>query len=465
MTSPKPCCEAMDDLSAYRRLHIVGVAGSGMSALAKLLAGLGHQVTGSDLRPSPVLDRLGDAGIEAWAGSRPDQVIGSDLVVASSAVPSRDPEIVAAGRAGIPVWERPRLLEALTRQMPAVGVTGTHGKTTSTAMLVTALRGAGEDPSFVVGGDIEGLATNSAVGTTARFVLEIDEAFGTFLNLRIGGLVVTNVEADHLDFYETVDTLEDAFVDVARRVEGPLVACADDPGSARLAQRAGAVTYGTSEDAEVRITDIRQTADSVRFVLLDGSDHLTVEVPQPGIHTARNATGVLALAKRLGADLESAAKALAGFRGVRRRFERRGVVAGVTVIDDYAHHPTEITATLSAAAAAGTWRSIWAVFQPHRYSRTQELYREFGPAFAHADHVVVTDIYAAGEAPVPGVTGELIADAARARTEADVHYVPHRSALAAFLAERVEPGDLVLSLGAGDITLLASELLPLLEAR
>lgn len=455
----------MDDLSAYRRLHLIGVAGSGMSALAKLLGGLGYHVTGSDLRPSPVLDRLGDAGIDTWVGSRPELAARSDLVVASSAVPARDPEIVAAAEASVPVWSRPRLLQALTRLMPAVGVTGTHGKTTSTAMLVTALRGAGEAPSFVVGGDIEGLETNAAVGTTPRFVLEIDEAFGTFLDLYIRGLVITNIEADHLDFYGTVDALEDAFVSVARRVDGPLLACIDDPGSARLADRTGAVTYGTSPRADVRIVDVHQEAALVRFLLVDEEDRVTVEVPQPGLHTARNAAGVLGLVKRLGVDVQEAARALAGFKGVRRRFERRGTVAGVTVIDDYAHHPTEITATLAAAAAAGTWRSIWAVFQPHRYTRTRELHREFGPAFVDADHVIVTDVYAAGEAPVPGVTGELVADAARARTEADVHYIPHRSDLAGFLVEHVESGDLVLSLGAGDITLLASELLPLLEAR
>ncbi|GBD84681.1 UDP-N-acetylmuramate--L-alanine ligase [bacterium BMS3Abin02] len=442
------------------RIHIVGVGGSGMSALAKLLSGLGHRVSGSDIRPSIALERLSDLGIKTWAGSSPDAMADAGLVVASSAIPDSDPELRAATAAGIAVWDRPRLLEVLTSRMPAVSATGTHGKTTSSALLVAAARGAGLEPSFVVGGELIGLGTNAAVGTDDLFILEADEAFGTFLSLHLRALMVTNVEADHLDHYGSTDALEDAFVEVVRNVDGPVVICADDPGARRVAQRTDRPTYGLSDDARWRIADLGLASDAVRFSLM----HTTVTVPRPGLHIARNAAGVLALAAELGLDIEGAAAGMEQFRGVRRRFELRGRVAGVTVIDDYAHHPTEIAATIEAATR-GEWRRVWAVFQPHRYSRTKELHREFGAAFSAADEVVVTDIYAAGETPVPGVTGELVADAARARTSSHVTYVPHRADLGDFLAQNVRPGDLVLTLGAGDITLLGSELVRLLEER
>lgn len=327
-------------------------------------------------------------------------------------------------------------------------------------MLVAAARGAGLEPSFVVGGELVGLGTNAALGTDDLFILEVDEAFGTFLSLHLRALMVTNLEADHLDYYGSLDALEDAFVDVVRAVDGPVVICEDDPGARRVAQRTDQPTYGISGDARWRIEDLDLRRDGVSFMF----EHVPVSVPKPGIHVARNAAGVLALTSELGLDLEGAAAGLGKFRGVRRRFELRGRVAGVTVIDDYAHHPTEIAATLEAAAHGG-WHRVWAVFQPHRYSRTQDLHREFGAAFSAADEVVVTDIYAAGETPVPGVTGELVADAVRARANGHVTYIPHRVDLAGFLAQQVEPGDLVLTLGAGDITLLGSELVKLLEER
>lgn len=439
------------------RIHIVGVGGSGMSALAKLLSGLGYSVSGSDLRTGIGLDRLADAGIDTWSGSSPERMRDAELVVASSAVPASDPELRAATGAGVEVWDRPQLLEALTARTPAVGVTGTHGKTSSSAMLVAAARGAGLQPSFVVGGELVGLGTNGAVGTDDLFILEADEAFGTFLSLHLRALMVTNVEADHLDYYGSTDALEDAFATVVRSVDGPVVICSDDPGAKRLARRTARPTYGLT-DADWLIEDLELVTDRVVFRFRGTS----VTVPHPGLHVARNAAGALALATELGIDPEAAAAGLAEFRGVRRRFELRGRVGGVTVIDDYAHHPTEIMATIEAAAR-GNWKRIWAVFQPHRYSRTQELHREFGGAFMGADQVVITDVYAAGETPIPGVTGELIADAVRARTSSQVTYLPHRVDLAGFLADNVSAGDLVLTLGAGDITLLGSELVRLLE--
>jgi len=430
-----------------------------MSAIARLLAGLGHEVTGSDLHPGPTLDRLVDVGVHTWVGHRPDALRSADLVVASSAVPESDPERRAAARLGIPVWDRPQLLEVLSEQTPTIGATGTHGKTTSTALMLFAARGVGLDPSFVIGGELVGLDTNAGVGEDDLFVLEVDEAFGTFLGLRLRGLVVTNLEADHLDYYQTVERLEDAFVDVVRRVDGPVVLCEDDSGARRVAGRTGRPTYGLSSEASIRIEDVDVDGSEVRFRF----EGRPVVVSKPGVHIARNAGGVLALAGELGMDIDAAIEGLRAFRGVKRRFEFLGKAAGVTVIDDYAHLPTEIATNLDAARN-GSWRRIWAVFQPHRYTRTLELHREFGIVFAAADEVVVTDVYPADEPPIPGVSGELIADAIRAHRP-NVSYVPNRGDLATFIARSVQDGDLVLTLGAGDISRLGPELIDLLERR
>ncbi len=447
----------MADLSGYRRIHLVGAGGAGMSALAKLLAGWGWVVTGSDVRSSASLAVLGDIGIEVWTGHCPERMGEVDLVVASSAVPDTDPELRAAADAGRPVWRRPELLEALSRLQPTIGATGTHGKTSTTAMLVAALRAAGRDPSFVIGAEMSGLGTNAVVGTDELLVLEVDEAFGTFEQVHLGGLVITNVEADHVEHFGSVEALEDAFVRVARGVDGPVVACADDPGSRRVAERADVATYGTSTAADYRMTEVTPGVGQVAFRLTGPDLDLTVHVPRAGLHMARNAAGALILAARMGADPQEAAAGISRFQGVRRRFEYRGTVAGVTVVDDYAHHPTEVAATLRAARSSHPGR-VWAVFQPHLYSRTQALHREFGQALALADRVVVTDVYGAREDPIPGVTGELVA-AAVERVSGSVDYVPHLADLASFLADRVDAGDLVITMGAGDVTVVPGELL------
>ncbi len=447
----------MDDLAAYRHIHLVGAGGAGMRGLAVLLAGLGHRVTGSDLEPSPYLDRLAALGIETWVGHRPGRAGEWDLVAASSAVPSHDEELAAAAAAGVPVWARPRLLGALTATMPAIGVTGTHGKTTATAMAVAALQAAGADPSYLVGGELIKSGTGAHIAMGGPFVLEADEAFGTFLELQLAGLLVTNVEADHLDHYGTVAEMEKAYLTVARGVDGPLVVGVDDPGGRRLAEQTGAVTYGTAPDADWQIDDVTFGPWEVSFVMRRNGQDQAVTVPKPGIHVARNAAGVLALAAELGFDLGAAAAGLAAFAGVRRRHEVRARVAGVTIIDDYAHHPTELAATL-AAARGGSPARLWAVFQPHRFSRTAEHGAALGAALAGADRVVVTDVYPAGEPPIAGVSGRLVADGAAAAGAADVAYVSSRDDLADHLAAAARSGDVVLLLGAGDITGVAAEL-------
>jgi UDP-N-acetylmuramate--alanine ligase len=448
-------------------IHLVGVGGAGMSALAKLLVQSGLKVSGSDIRDGLELKALADLGVDTWAGHQPSRVGDVDLVVASSAIPDTDPELESARIREFKVWKRPDLLEGITASLSTIGPTGTHGKTTTTAMLVQAARAAGIDPSFVVGGELVDLGTNAHRGEDPLLILEVDEAFGTFQRLHLDGLVVTNVEPEHLDYFESADNMEAIYADVAAQVTGPVVFCIDDPGSLRVmtaARRRGArvLGYGFGREADWRIHDIYEDPDSVRFILQGPAAEMAVSVPRPGRHIALNAAGALALLAEMGHDAPGAARGLRDFHGVRRRFEHRGTVSGVVMIDDYAHHPTEVATMVRVALAAGH-RRVVAVFQPHLYTRTELLYREFGQALAAADRVVVTDVYAAREAPIPGVSGELIASAV-AKDEGEVFYAPHRADLAALVAELVEPGDLVLTMGAGDITLLPTELATLLEA-
>jgi UDP-N-acetylmuramate--alanine ligase len=443
------------------RIHLVGAGGAGMSALAKVLVAMGHAVSGSDLRSGPALEALADLDVAISTGHNPDTIKGAALVVASSAVPDYDEELEAARAEGITVWRRPELLAALTASIPTIGATGTHGKTTTTALAITALREMGEDPSFVVGGDLLDLGTNGHYGETDLLVLEADEAFRTFESVHLLGLVITNVEHEHVDHFDSPSDLVYSFTSVAANVDGPVVACIDDPGSRQVGAEVGASTYGFDEDAHWQISELATGRQGVRFRLDGpGSPPVTVEVGQPGKHVAQNAAGAIALLAELGRDVERAAAGVAAFRGVGRRWEHKGTVDGVMLYDDYAHHPTEVAAIIDAAAAIATGR-IWAVFQPHLYSRTERFSEEFGLALARADVAVVTDVFGAREEPVPGVTGDLVAEATR-RAGGDVHYVPHRYELAGFIAPRVQRGDLVLSMGAGDITLLHSELAPIL---
>ena len=449
----------MPDLVPYRRVHVIGAGGSGMSGLAKLLVQGGHQVTGSDLKPGTMLTALEGAGADTWIGHRPDMTVKADLVVVSSAVPANDPEVRAAREAGIEVWERPQLLAAITDRLGTIGITGTHGKTTGTAMAVTALRALGRNPSFMVGGRLIDLNTNSHLGEEDLFVLEADEAFGTFLSLELDGLLITNIESDHLDYYGSVENMEDAFAEVASKVNGPVVACFDDEGVQRLASRNGSlISYGLDEGARWRISALEHRDGGVAFSLI-GPSQVEVWVPKPGHHVARNAAGVIALLAESGFDPAQVAAGLEAFTGVRRRFEVRSRRGGVVLVDDYAHHPTEVAATLEASRLGHSGRVI-AVFQPHRFTRTEELGLALGEALSLADRIFVTDVYAAGETPIPGVSGNSVLAGVSDPSKAT--YVPRRADLAAALAAEVQSGDLVLLLGAGDVTQVADELAPLL---
>lgn len=445
------------------RVHVIGAGGAGMSGLAKLLSQLGHAVSGSDVKPGRALESLGDVGVETWVGHMPTAVEDVDLVVVSSAVPFHDVEVTAATAAGIPVWERPRLLEALTDRFVTVGFAGTHGKTTSTALAVAALRGLGLDPSFLVGGEMIALNTGAHLGSDNLFVLEADEAFGTFRHLHLNGMVVTNIEADHLDYYGTITALEDAFAQVASRVDGPLVGCIDDPGVRRLDQRVPLVSYGFSTRATWRIDKHTHIDGGQEFQIIGPDQEVNVVLGKPGTHLASNATGVLVFLAELGYDAGHASSTLREFSGVRRRYELRGNVSGVTIVDDYAHHPTEVAATIGAANL-GTEGRVIAVFQPHRYTRTADLGPQFGEPLALADEVIVTDVYAAGEVPIIGVSGRIVAEAAEA-AGAMTSYVPNLSDVGDAVARIAQPGDTVLLLGAGDITSSAQSIALAIQAR
>ncbi len=445
------------------RVHLIGAGGAGMSGLAKLLSQLGHTVSGSDVKPGRMLELLGDVGVDTWIGHRPEAMSDVDLVVASSAVPLQDAEIVAATDVGVPVWERPRLLAALTNGIRTIGFAGTHGKTTSTALAVAILRSLELDPSFLVGGEMIALNTGAHLGTDDLLVLEADEAFGTFRHLHLCGMLVTNIEADHLDFYGTVSSLEDAFAQVAARVDGPVVGCVDDAGVRRLERRVDMVSYGFAPGAAWRIIDHRHVEGGQEFDLVGPETNIEVALGKPGTHLASNAAGVLAFLSELQYEVGAAGTVLRDFPGVRRRFEVRGNVSGVTIVDDYAHHPTEVAAAIGAAAL-GTDGRVVAVFQPHRYTRTADLGPQFGEPLALADHVIVTDVYGAGEVPIIGVSGRIVAEASEA-AGAPTTYVPSLSDVGEVVAGLVAPGDTVLLLGAGDITTVAQSVTLAIRAR
>ena len=478
-TAPQPAAlrgSATLDLSRPRRVHVANVGGAGMSAVATLLVESGHRVTGHDPAvDTPFLPMLRARGVEvttgvgATGGAAGGAVLpeGVDAVVVSTATPDDDPAVREAHERGVPVLHRGAALAALCAERTTVAVAGTHGKTTTSALLATILVGAGREPGWVVGAGIAHLGTSAAWGGPGPLVVEADESDGTFLTLGAAAAIVTNVEPDHLENWGGEDALRDGFRRFVAAVPGPVLLCADDHGSVDLTASARRpLTYGLDPAADYGIVDPTPDGAGVRFTLTHGDERVDVVLPAaPGIHNARNAAGALALAHTLGVPLAEGAAALTGFRGVARRFELRGEAAGVTVVDSYDHLPTEVAAAL-AAAAWGPWGRVVAVFQPHRYSRTESLWREFADAFAAADLLAVTDVYAAGEAARPGVSGKLIVDAVLdAHPWASVAWLPTLDDVLSWLAVTLRPGDLCLTLGAGDLTSLAPRIVAMLEAR
>ena len=456
------------DLSTPKRLHVVGVGGPGMSAIAIALAQMGHDVSGSDLRERAVMPRLRAAGVTVQIGHQRSHVDGCDAVTASTAIPATNNELDEARRRGIPALRRAGMLASICDRAKALAVAGTHGKTTTTSMLMLILAEAGCRPSFVIGGDVNDMGTGAQWTGGEWLVVEADESDGTHLELPLHGTILTNVEVDHLDHYGSFEAIVDGFDRYLAQVGGPCVVCADDHVAAQLAARHGAITYGRSEDARYRAVDVVAAHGASRFtVQRDGTAVAEVELPLRGVHNVVNATGALALAVEIGVDPADAVRALARFGGVARRFDVRGVDAGATFVDDYAHLPSEIDAVLRAARDSGDgWRRIVAVFQPNRYHRIADMWRDYADAFTAADVVVLTDIYASGTTPIPGVTGKLVLNAVLdAHPETRAVWLPRRDDLVQWLAGNVRDGDVCVSMGCGDVSSLPDEVLAARAAR
>ena len=447
------------DLSEPLRVHVVGVGGAGMSAIAAVLAGMGHHTTGSDIKFSQSMERLGARGVEVKIGHRPENVVGADALTYSTAVSESNVEIRQARRLKIPVLSRAEMLEAIVALRRTIAIAGTHGKTTTSSMLALVLVEAGLHPSFIIGGEVNEIGTNAAWDSGELLVVEADESDGTFLHMVPELGIVTSVEPDHIEHYGSFDELKAAF-EVFLGQSGSAIVCADDPVAASLAP-ASAVTYGCSKGAKVRIVGVESGRNHLRFELVRPGESLGLfELPVPGLHNARNAAAAVSAALELGVDPEHARRALARFAGVARRFEFRGDFGGVTFVDDYAHLPGEVRVALDAGLG-GSFERVVCVFQPHRYSRVAMLAPGFADSFEGADLVVVTDVYPAGEMPRPGVSGKLVLDAIlRAHRDARAVYLPNREDVVAYLRENLRPGDLCLTLAAGDLTNLAAELAP-----
>jgi UDP-N-acetylmuramate--alanine ligase len=430
-----------------------------MSGIAAVLTRMGHRVSGSDLKDSPAMARLRLLGVDARVGHRAEHLPAAvDAVVCSSAIPPTNPEVAAALERGVPVLRRADALRALVATRRSVAVAGSHGKTTTSSMLALCLRAAGWHPSFLIGGDLHEVGSNAAYDDGEWLVVEADESDGTFLELAPDAAIVTNVAADHLDHYGTFDALVDAFARFLDGVAGPRVVGADDPVAARLAaSRPEVKTFGWSS-SDYRLDDYTGGREGSRFRLHRGEEPLGVlELPIPGRHNALNATAAAALALELGVGFDAVARALRGFGGVARRFQFRGDIGGVTLIDDYAHNPGKVAAVLRAAREGG-WRHVVAVFQPHRYSRTATLWRDYADAFVDADQVVLTDIYGAEETPQPGVTGRLVLRAILdAHPATPVTYLPRRDDVIEHALGLARPGDVLVTLGAGDLTTVPDE--------
>ena len=460
-----------------KQVHFIGVGGVGMSGIARVAHDQGMQVSGSDIKESRYTKQLREAGITVFIGQKAENIPeGDPVVVISTAILENNPELIEARRRGLEIWHRAQMLAHLGVGLDTLAVAGTHGKTTTSSMLASALDALGADPTFLIGGIVRAYGTNAHSGTGDHYVVEADESDKSFTYLSPKAVLVTNIEADHLDHYKDLDEIYDKFHDFMGLVpeDGVIVACGDEPHVVEIARSEGRrmYTYGFNEGCDVRITSYEPHGIGSRYtaVMPDGTQVEGAIKQNPGRHNVLNATGVVTLLWALGFDAAKVAQALSGFAGVRRRFDLVGEVGGVTVVDDYAHHPTEIAATISAAAGLG-YKHVHVLFQPHRYSRaplfTQVLHDEFGAAFDKADSVTFMDVYPAGEAPVPGVSGKTFLNVVlehEGHPQAD--FVAHRVDVVPHLMDKLQPGDLVITMGAGDVTAMGPQIIDeLLKAR
>lgn len=440
------------------RVHFIGIGGSGMSGIARVMAARGAQVSGSDLNDSGTLEGLRKLGITVFLGHDQAHVAGVDLVVRSSAIDLENPELIAANLAKIQVLGRAEALSKLLIDKKSIAVAGTHGKTTTTSMLAVALQSCGMDPSFAIGASIRNSGTNAHHGSGETFIVEADESDGSFTHYKPYGAIITNIELDHVDNFKDIESIDHLFREFADTVREKFVLCADDPGARRLidylrGRSIELITYGTSEDSDVLIDRIFLGAkEATARLVFHGRVWGELRLAIPGRHNLLNATAALSMGHLLGAPIQSLLSGLATFTGARRRFEIRGGVNGITVIDDYGHHPTEVRATIETARNFAGAGRVFVIFQPHRFSRTAAFAKEFAAELAKADHTFLLEVYPAGEVPISGVTSASIA---LQMPPDKVTYEPSMPEVISKVVAKSQPGDLILTLGAGDVSSLA----------
>lgn len=446
-------------------VHFIGIGGSGMSGIARILLGMGHRVTGSDLRDTSNVAALRELGATIHIGHDASNLGDPDTVVVTSALWPTNPEYLLAQQRSIPILHRSAALAYLTTKKRLIAVAGAHGKTTSTGMVITGLLRLGVDPSFVNGGVIAELGTSSASGKDDLFVIEADESDGSFLHYQTAVALITNVDPDHLDHYGSLEAFEAEFGKFAQGAKEFVAISSDDPGAVRVSQLLNdkrQITFGEAANADVRLTKIDASGARVSFTLTFEGQDFSAELNVPGKHNAINAAGAFAVLVGLGFEPGKALHAIASFRGTERRFELHGSRRGVSVYDDFAHHPTEVAAAITAARAVVGDGKIITVFQPHLYSRTRLMHKEFAEALALSDQVVVMDIYAAREDPEPGVTGQLVSDSFKDASK--VHYVPVWDDVPAVAAKLAQDGDFIVTMGCGDVYQMVPQLLEALES-
>ena len=448
-----------------QHIHLVGIGGSGMNGIAEVLLNLGYKVSGSDMNETDVIQRLRNAGGHITIGHSSSNIKGAQVVVISSAVSAHNIEVVAARSASIPVIQRAEMLAELMRLKYGIAIAGAHGKTTTTSMISSILASAGLDPTVVIGGKLNSLGSNAKLGQSEFLVAEADESDGSFLKLSPTIAIVTNIDAEHLDYYHDIETIRKTFLNFINKVPfyGVSILCADDANIRSIlhAVEKRYITYGINNRADITVADIEMMSGRSKFrVLYNGMDMGKFELSLPGIHNISNALSGIGVAVELDINIDEVKKALRDFSGVERRFQIVGKIdpQDILVVDDYGHHPTEIKATLSAAKAGWGRRTV-VLFQPHRYTRTRDLMNEFATAFGNADLLVVTDIYPAGEKPIEGVSAEKLFNTIIEHGHKNVLFLPDKKTIPEKVKELMRPGDMVITLGAGDIWKVGREII------
>lgn len=451
------------------RVHFVGIGGMGMCGIAEVLINLGYHVSGSDILESEITKHLAKAGARVEYGHRASNLQDADVVVVSTAIKGYNPEVEAANARRIPVIPRAEMLGELMRLKYGIAVAGSHGKTTTTTMMTSVLMAAGLDPTAVIGGRVNGLGlANARLGTSEYLAAEADESDGSFLTLAPTLAVVTNMDPEHLDYWGSFENIQKGFTDFVNRIPfyGMSFLCLDNPGVQSILGdiHKRFVTYGFSAQATYRARNVRHDELVSKFIVWRRAEELgEIQLPMPGTHNVLNALAVVAVCDFLDVPFDVVSKALADFDGIQRRFTVRGEVGGITIVDDFGHHPTEVRATLAGARAGFGGRRVIAAFQPHRYTRTRDQFQEFASSFYDADKVIICDVFAAGEAPIEGANSEALVQAIKDSGHKDVTYIPKREAVAKHIADLARPGDLVITLGAGDIQLSCNEVIEELE--